>query len=428
MSTVVIGAGLAGLAAARRLHEQGEEVLVLEARDCIGGRTRSLRDVLLHDQPADLGASFIDLGQDLLLQTCDQFGLGITPRLALFPKEPDGTFSVASLLRNRLILQGELIEAPESTALADEVRTAVDAVPPVPAETLPAWAARAGISERARAAVLAQAGFDPTSPPWRVQMLLAHPPLIGKVCWMLTDGTDSVAHAISDELDIRLEQPVRLIARNGGGITVETDRESFSADGVVVATPVTPTLSIGFDPVLPDWKVSALLSTPMSQGGKVIAQYSQGSRVIEALGHAVLTDGPISIVWARPLGPDDTVVVLGLMPDRADGVLRSQERALTALDDIVRAVAGDAPTRLAGVMRDWTAEEFTGGVVSVPWADHGRLTSLLAQRVGPIHFAGEHTDDIFTTGMEGALRSGLRAADEVRQRHGHAMAPEAIWQ
>ena len=80
----------------------------------------------------------------------------------------------------------------------------------------------------------------------------------------------------------------------------------------------------------------------------------------------------------------------------------------------------ERPVRLAGVLRDWTSEEFTGGVVSIPWAEHGRLTALLAQQVGSIHFAGEHTDDIYPTGMEGALRSGLRAADEVLQRRSGA--------
>jgi monoamine oxidase len=110
------------------------------------------------------------------------------------------------------------------------------------------------------------------------------------------------------------------------------------------------------------------------------------------------------------------VVVLGLLADKADGVLRDQDRALGELDAIVRAIAGEGPQRLAGVLRDWTSEEYTRGVVSGIRADHERLTGLLAQSVGSIHFAGEHTDHVFATGMEGALRSGLRAADEVLQR------------
>jgi monoamine oxidase len=416
MSTAVVGAGLAGLAAARRLQEQGEDVIVLEARDCIGGRTRSLRDVLLHGEPADLGASFIDIGQDLLLQVCDEFGLEITPRMALFPSDPDGSYTVASAVRSPLILGGRLLDPSESGALADEVRAAVDAFPPSPTETMPAWTARSGISDAARSAVLAQAGFDPVSPPWRVQMEINHPPPIGRLCWMLADGTDSIAHAIAEGLDIKLEQPVRLVTSRRGGVVVETDSEQFTATDVVIAVPVPPTLDIGFDPVLPAWKANALLSTPMSQGGKVIGQYSHGSLVAEHLGSAVMSDGPISLVWPRPVGPEDTVVVLGLMGDNADGVLRSEQRALTELDEIIRLVAGDAPKRVAGVLRDWTAEEFTGGVVSGTRADHGRLISLLAQNVTAIHFAGEHTDLIFATGMEGALRSGLRAADEILQR------------
>lgn len=416
MSTLVIGAGLSGLAAARRLQEEGEEVCVLEARHWIGGRTRSARDVLLHGQPADLGASFIDLGQDLLLQVCDEFGLPITPGFSLSPGEPDGTFTAASLLRNKLILGDELVARAESAALADSVRQAIEAHPPQPTEMLTAWAARVGIDDRARRALVAQSGFIPTSPARRAQMKLIQPPVIGKMCWLLADGTDSIAYAIADGLEIRLDQPVRLISRVRGGIAVETERDRFQAKDVIVAVPPSPTRRIGFDPVLPAWKVNALLSTPMGQGGKVIGQYSHGREVVESLGHAVLTDGPIKIVWSRPVGPEDTVVVLGLIPDQADGVLRDQEGALAVLDSIIATVAGSPPQRLAGVLQDWTKEVYTGGVVSNTWADHPRLPVLLAQQLGPIHFAGEHTDDIFTTGMEGALRSGLRAADEVLQR------------
>jgi monoamine oxidase len=422
MSTVVVGAGLAGLAAARRLGQQGEDVVVLEARDCIGGRTRSLRDVLLHGQPADLGASFIDLGQDLLLQICDQFGLEITPRISLVPRDPDGALTVASILRNGIVSGGKLLDESESIAIADEVRAAVDAVPPALSETMPAWLARAGLSERARAAVSAQSGFDPVDVPWRAPMSMFHPPLIGMICWLLADGTDSVAHAIGDGLDIRLEQPVRLVTRNGGKLTVETETETFTADDVVVATPIPPLLNIGFDPVLPDWKVNALLSTPMSQGGKAIAQYTRGSQISDRLGTTVIAEGPVSIVWPRPVGPEDTIVILGLLADTGDGILRDEERALAALDDVVHAVAGPEPQRLAGVLRDWTAEEFTGGVVSVSWTEHGRLTSLLGEQVGRIHFAGEQTDDMFTSGMEGALRSGLRVADEIVRRRNPAAA------
>lgn len=418
MGVVVIGAGLAGLHAAHRLQEQGQEVVVLEARDCVGGRTRSLRDVFLHDQPADLGASFIDLGQDMVLEVCDKLGVALTPRVALVESDPDGSYTIASLLRNKVVVGGRLLSEDEATVLADEVRAAVDAYPPSPTETIAAWAARTDLGPDARAAVLAQAGLNPNSDPWRVQTMILHPPGTGKVAWMLADGTDSIARALAVDLDVRLAQPVRMISRSGGAWLIETDREEFTARDVVVAVPVRPTLSIGFDPPLPSWKVDALLSTPMAQGGKVVAQYSHGAEVIAGIGLGVISDGPLSYVWTRPLGPEDTVVVFGIGAEGPDSFLRDEERALAHLDELVRLAVGEAPQRLAGVVRDWAAEEFSGGTVSMPWSDLERLTALLAQNVQSIHFAGEHTDTLKTTSMDGALRSGLRAADEILQRRG----------
>jgi monoamine oxidase len=418
MSTVVIGAGLAGLAAARRLQSQGDEVVVVEARDCIGGRTRTLRDRLAHGQPADLGASLIDIGQDMILQVCDEFGLDLTPRFSLFPVNADGSVTAASHVRNPLVLDGQRVDAGRAAEIADEIDAALVAIPPSATEMLPAWAARSGLSPQARTAICLQAGANPVDVPWRVQMSHISPPETGKLVWMLADGTDSVAHAIADGLDIRCNQPARLVARAGSQTVVETDSDNFRCDEVVVAIPVTPSLRLAFDPVLPPWKVDILLSTPMSQGGKIVGQYTHGAHITEAIPRGALSDGPVASVWCRPLGPEDTVVLLGLMPDRADGFLRDEERALTALDDLIRAVVGDGPQRIAGVLRDWTSEEFTGGVVSSAAADLPRHTALLAEQVGRVHFAGEHTADLWTTSMDGALRSGLRAADEILGRRG----------
>jgi monoamine oxidase len=428
VNTVVIGAGLSGLTAARRLQAAGQDVVVLEATTFVGGRTRSVRDRLLHGQPADLGASFVDLGQDLIIQVCNELGIELTPRLSLFPRDPDGTFTGASMLRNHVILDGQALDAETRVRIADESSAALGATPPGPVETVAAWTRRAGLSPLASRAFLAQTGLNPVHIPPGVQMSHIDPPETGKLAWMIADGTDTVATVIAEGLDVRLAQPVRLVSRVNGSVSVETDDDSFICDDVVVAVPVTPTLRIAFDPVLPQWKLDALLATPMAQGGKVVVQYSHGSLLAERLATGALSDGPVGFLWARPIGPEDTVVVLGLLPDRADGALRDEERVLRAVDDMVRAVAGDEPRRLAGVLQDWTSEEFTGGVVSMLTADYAHLTALLAQAVGPVHFAGEHTADTWATGMEGALRSGLRVADEIlirRARAGRSALPAA---
>ncbi|MFI7006559.1 flavin monoamine oxidase family protein [Streptomyces sp. NPDC050145] len=416
MSTIVIGAGLAGLAAERRLARHGEEVVVLEAQPYVGGRTRTVRDRLCHGQPADLGASFIDIGQDKILEYCADLKVAITPQVALFPTDPDGRLTAASPLRETVVVDGLRLADDARDRIADEVRAALDSAPPSPTETIPAWAARAGLSPVARRLFCGQTGYNPVHEASQIRMSMLEPPHVGRVCWMLADGTDSLARAMAEGVDIRLEQPVRLVRRGRGGLVVETDTDRFTGQDVVVATPVTPTLRIGFAPVLPEWKTDALLSTPMTQGGKVIGQYADGAELVRRLGRSALSDGPISLIWARPVGPRDSVVVLGLLADRADGVLRDEARALGALDRLVEAATGLRPRRLAGLVQDWTREPYAGGVVSTLMGDFPRLPSLLAQSVGPVHFAGEHTAEMWATGMDGALRSGERAADEVLQR------------
>ncbi|WP_370937397.1 flavin monoamine oxidase family protein [Amycolatopsis sp. cg13] len=420
MRTVVIGAGPAGLAAARSLAGQGEEVVVLEAQPYVGGRTRSDRERLLHGQPADLGGSFIDLGQDELLRTCAELGVALTPQLALLRADPDGRFSAASSLRNTTVVEGRCLPDADRDQVADEVRAALDACPPDPSELVPAWAARVGLSPLARRLFLALTGFNPVHDDSQIQMSMVEPPHVGKVCWMMADGTDALARAMSEGLDIRLRHVVHAVRRTGREITVETDHGEFTTHDVIVAVPVTPTLRIGFDPVLPAWKTEALLATPMAQGGKVIGQYADGAELFEKVDTGVMSDGPLSLVWARPVGPEDTVVLLALAADRGDGFLRGEESALAALDGIVSAVLGRPARRLAGIVKDWTREPFAGGVVSSLLGDFPRLPSLLAQSVGPVHFAGEHTADMWATGMDGALRSGKRAADQVLSRRSTA--------
>jgi monoamine oxidase len=426
MSTIVIGAGPAGLEAARTLTARGEDVVVLEANAQVGGRTRSDRARLLHGQAADLGGSFIDIGQDKILDVCAQLGVALTPECSLFPTEPTGAVSAASPLRNTVVLGGRRLDDATRDHLATEVRGALIDTPPEPTEPVLAWAVRSGLSEHAKTLLAAQAGYNPVSHPAQIPMAELHPPSIGKVCWMMADGTDSLVRAMARGLDIRFEQPVRRVEVVHGGVDVETDRDRFTARDVIVTAPIIPTLGIGFDPVLPDWKQNALRATQMSQGGKVIGQYSRGAEIVARIPHAVLSDGPVSMIWAKPVGPEDSVVVLGLVPDMGEGTLRDEERALQALDELVRTATGVRTERLSGILQDWTQDEYAGGVVSLLFGDRTRLQALLAQPVGRIHFAGEHTADIWANAIDGALRSGERAADEVLQRRLFAAGGDRI--
>ena len=419
MSTIVIGAGLAGIFAARTLAATGEDVIVVEATEHLGGRTRGRRDVLQHDQVADLGASFIDVGQDAIIQFCVENGVEITPRMNMFPKGPNGRFSGASIMLGNVVVDGASVTADDRQKLALEVDEALAAQPPLGTETTLAWARRVGLSPQARDMYVMQGVFNPVTVPGLVPSWHVHPGDIGRICWLLADGTDSVARTAAEGLDIRFSSPVRLVSREGRAYRVETDGESFVADNVIVTCSVTATRKIGFAPALPEWKAHALLMTPMSQGGKIVAQYRDGQKIVELGGPSTMTDSQVGMFWLKP-GPDDTVTVLGTIADEGDGLLQDEAAALAVLDRQIEAVTESTPDRIAGLVHDWTTDEFFGGVVNLGTGGHVRRM-LLGAPVGGVHFAGEATGE-WSSAMEGAIRSGQRVADEILQkrRKGHS--------
>jgi monoamine oxidase len=413
MSTIVIGAGVAGTFAARSLQERGEDVAVLEATPYIGGRTRGDRDALEYGAVADLGASFIDIGQDLLIQFCVENDIALSPRIQMFPKGPGSHFSGASIMLGNMVIDERKVPDDERRTLATEVQTALDAQPPTPVETMGAWARRVGLSPRAREAFVMQGAFNPVHRPDIVSSWHVHPGDIGRVCWVLPTGTDTLARVAAEGIEVQFETPVRLVTRQGRAYRVETDRGDFAADNVVVTSSIQATRRMGFDPVLPAWKIHALLGTPMAQGGKAVAQYRQRDVVRAGAGPSTMTNGAVSMFWLKD-GPEDTVLALGTVADLGDGALVDHERTLADLDRHVEAMTGVTPERIAGIVQDWTSEEFTGGVVNLGTKGHAGRAALAAP-VGGIHFAGEATGE-WASAMEGAARSGLRVADEIRQR------------
>lgn len=411
MTTAIIGAGLAGVFAARRLHAAGEDVFVLEATEHLGGRTRGDREALQHGAIGDLGASWIDRGQDRLISFCLENDIKLGAQVALYPKAPGPQYSSASILLGNVVIDGKRLSDEARHRLATQVQDALDSQPPGIAETVVAWARRVGLPPAAFQAYTMQTGFNPVQRPAMTSSWHVHPGDIGRICWLLDGSTDVLAHRAAEGLDIRYSEPVRLISRANGEFRLLTDAGEHRADDVIVTSSVNATRRIGFDPVLPTWKLDALLQSPMTQGGKIVGQYEDGRRIIEAAGPSTLTDTDAAMFWYKPTG-GDTVTVLGTVPDTGSGLLDDEAAALALLDTQVEAAAGFTPTRVAGLVHNWTSQEFFGGVVSSQTGGAVRR-EVLSAPVGGLHFAGEATGSRWATAMEGAVRSGERAADEV---------------
>lgn len=410
MTTAIIGAGVAGTFAARRLQDAGENVVVLEATQFLGGRTRTDRQRLQGGAPADLGASWLDRGQDRLLAFCVDNDIKLSPEIRMFPKGPGAHYSGASVLLGNVVVKGERVMDDVKLAIAQEVQVALDATPPTFAETVEAWGRRVGLSQDTFNLYTWQTGFNPLHRSNVVSSWHVHPGDIGRVAWILADGTDTIVSTASQGLDINYDAPVRLVARAGRQYKLVTDKGEVTADDVIVTTSVSATRRIGFDPVLPSWKVEALLGTPMTQGGKVVGQYSNGQQIRDAAWPTVLTDSRASMLWMR-LRSDDSITVLGTMHDAGDGLLEDEPAALDVLDRQIEALTGVRAERIGGLVQNWTTEEYFGGVVSMGTGGPSRRAALAAP-LGGIHFAGEATAE-WASAMEGAARSGERAADSI---------------
>ena len=400
---VVIGAGFAGLAAAAALADGGLAPLVLEARRRVGGRVHSRW--LDNGAVVELGAEFVEHDQETLAATARRLGLAMAPTgMAYGDREPRGGLGTdrATVLAEAARLQGLLAGRPRPGRSVAEVLTEL----PLDPGARQAIAARLQVSTAQPAEQLSAAVLDHAGSSFSTRESLR-----------VAGGNQQVALGLAERLGgaVRLGAPVQAVTwSERGGVRVTAAGAEVDAQACVVAVPASVIGRVRFDPPLPAWKAEAL------------------ERVV--YGHAAKLFVPL-----RRL-PEPSAVLS--VPDHywtwtargADG----------AVQPVVSAFAGSAPAlaalevadgpatwrrRLAALRPDLDLDEDT--VLSTwdddPWVQAAYSTrtpafrpgdpDLLARPVGPLHFAGEHTAGPWSGLMEGALRSGHRAAAELL---GHA--------
>ena len=415
----VIGAGLAGLTAARRLREAGADVVVFEARDDVGGRAQTVVEGFQAGQHADLGPELITGAYRVLQKLCLDLGVELSEPVSY--DRPDvasgGTALEAFVEAGRLILGDALVLGARFESLQRELRGAIERSPAEGHEVLTQWARRAHLSPDSLGAVSGAALLLSGGDLHQLDGHYMFAPPIGPVR-RVVGGTQRLARAISDGIDVRLSAPVRGV-RHDGALLVTTeggDRERF--DHLIVAAPVHVVATIGFDPPLEPARLAALNAFPVSLGGKVVAQYAEGDAVRAALGRACITDRKIYGMWvANPYVKTGPAVVTGFAGGRNRSVLEFPEAALGQLDELVTLAAGQPVTRIGAALKDWTADRWALGATTTPGeSQRGEIVPRVAQPLNRLHFAGDYTDLWWTGTMEGAVRSGVRAADEVLRR------------
>ncbi len=386
---VVVGAGFAGLAAAEALAAVGAEVRVFEARDRVGGRVQSRR--LDNGAVVELGAEFVLPGYDVLRETVEHLGLALYEKGTLYgDREPRDGPPVA---REELVAAWAALRDPGSGSVAD----ALDRL--VPSEgARAAIGARLAVSsgyelEDQDAAALAEgaAGFGDF-------------PSFG-----VAGGNDRIAQALAERLEgaVSASAPVSRLVQSGDGVVVRARGEEVLADACVIATPAPHALELEWDPPLPGWKRDALAGV----------RYGQAAKLFMPLGAPAPPSQTLSVplrfwTWTQHGVPAASSFAGSPSALERLEVDRGAERWVDAVRQLRPDLDyADAPPLLA----TWHDDPWARGAYSARSLSSSLDDEALARPVGRVAFAGEHTAGPWHGLMEGALRSGLRAAKQVHE-------------
>ena len=438
LDVVVVGAGFAGLTAARTLTGLGYDVVVLEGRDRVGGRSYT---TTIAGVPVDLGATFVGptqtevlvLAAELDCPTVPTHGSGtnlirwrgrVRSYRSTIPK-----LSILELLDVSRI-QWRFERLSRQIPLAEPWRPAV--AQRLDAQTLDGWlrSVHAGASTRDLMAIMSRVTWG--CEPDEVSMLHAvrYVKAAGGIGPMLDveggaqqdrfpGGTQQIALRMADALGerVRLRAPVRRVERGAdGGIVVHTDGDRFPARAVVVAIPPEHRAAITFDPELPAGHADLARHWPQGNLSKAYAAYDTPFwRADGRSGEALSDDGTVFITFDVSPGPDGPGILLGFTDPRTFDPLPADARRARALECFAALFGDAALTPIDYVDHRWGAEEFAPGgpTAAVPPGSWTRYGQWLRAPVGGIFWAGTETADEWTGFLDGAVRSGRRVAAEV---------------
>lgn len=435
--TVVVGAGVAGLTAARLLARAGRRVVVLEARDRIGGRTWTDRT---DGGVTDLGASWIHgIDDSPLAAAADAFGLP-TMEFTVGAYQPD----------SRPIAyydpDGRRLGPADTRRFVDDLHHVAEALARTVAETGPGRTYADAVE-----ATLARQDWDAERAE-RVREYHRHRTEEQYGVWIadldahgldddavdgdevvFPDGYDQLAERLAVGLDVRLRHQVRRLRWSDGGVLVSTTGDgpaNVGGDGELAADRVVLTVPIGvlrsgdlvIEPALPEPVAGAVRRLAMNAFEKVFLRF--GRRFWDEGVYAIRQQGPEGVWWhsfydLTALHGEPTLLTFAAGPCAQAIREWDDDRVADSVLTQLRRLYGDAVEEPVQVhVTHWQDDPYARGsyaylTVGATPADH----DLLATPVGGVlHLAGEATWTEDPATVTAALMSGHRAAETILGR------------
>jgi monoamine oxidase len=437
----VVGAGLAGLTAARDVQAQGLSAVVLEARDRVGGRT--LNEEIGDGKVVEVGGQWIGPTQDRIAALARDLGVETFPTHTAGEEiiEFDGRLrryrgriprlsarAIADVGQAQLKLERLAKKVPpEAPGTAPNAR-ALDS------QTLWSWmrrnvytrGGREGLSLGVEAVWAAQpedlsllhvlfyissaGGLDAL---WDTEGGAQDARVVG--------GSQLISIRMAEELGDRvvLDAPVRGIAYEPDRVTVQADDLEVEARRVIVAIPPTLTSRIAYDPPMPALRDQLTQRIPQGAVIKCMAIYDEPFwRERGLTGQATSIDGPVKLTFDNSPPDGSPGVLLGFLEGnqaRQLGAWDAGRRRAAVIDCFTRLFGPEAANPVDYVDKSWADEEWTRGCYGCymppgAWTAYG---PQLREPVGPIHWAGAETATVWSGYMDGAVRSGDSAAEAV---------------
>ena len=402
----MIGAGFAGLAAADALRAGGAEVTVFEARDRVGGRVWSVP--FGDGAVVERGGEFVMPDYDVMQGLAERFGIPLIRKGTPYGRRvPVGEEAVSATglaaAFERIGADADAAgEADSGTGATRSVAEAVDAM---------------GLEPRLASLIKTRVAISNGHPAedLEVPVLSESASTFGDFDnFTLAGGNMALADALAAELGdaLHLAAPVHRVRWSGDAVTVSTDAGEATADALVVAIPTAPLAEIEFDPPLAGPTAEALSAVTCGQNAKLFLRLlspAPPSAIMSVAGcfwsytqlGADTEPAPFLVGYAGTPAAVDTLA--------GDGNPERWVANLVAL----RPDLDLDPDPANALLSTWHEDPWVRGAYSARSLASPLRDADLTAPIGPLFFAGEHTAGEWHGLMEGALRSGRRAAAQV---------------